>query len=53
MLEKLIQKIKDSKLSAAEISRRSGVPKGTISKIVNGIQEPKLSTYEKLIEVVG
>jgi predicted transcriptional regulator len=52
MLEKLIQKINESKLSPAEISRRSGVPKSTISKILNGIQEPRISTYEKLIKAL-
>lgn len=40
-------------ISQSELSRRSGVPQKTISRMENGLSMPSLSTLIKLIESMG
>ncbi|PES32841.1 helix-turn-helix domain-containing protein [Bacillus thuringiensis] len=49
-----VMAVKDRKgLSQRELSRLSGVPQKTISRIENGIDIPKIPTLLKLINVLG
>jgi transcriptional regulator with XRE-family HTH domain len=40
-------------LSQAEVSQRSGVEQGEVSRIERGVRDPQVSTLKKLAAAVG
>ena len=53
-LEIIAQKKKALGMTNEELSNRSGVPKGTVDKILSGItKDPKLETLKALAKVLG
>ncbi len=52
--ERLREKRKELKLTAKELSERSGVPEKTIYRIeTNEVADPKISSLKPIIEVLG
>jgi transcriptional regulator with XRE-family HTH domain len=53
-LEKIAELKKRMGLTNEELSRLSGVPKGTIDKILSGVtKDPKLETLKAIARVLG
>ncbi len=53
-LEKIAELKKKLGLTNEELSRLSGVPKGTIDKILSGVtKDPKLETLKAIARVLG
>ncbi|MBE5967693.1 MAG: helix-turn-helix transcriptional regulator [Lachnospiraceae bacterium] len=53
-LEKIAEYKKKMGLTNEELSRLSGVPKGTIDKILSGVtKDPKLETLKAIARVLG
>lgn len=53
-LEIIAQKKKELGITNEELSKRSGVPKGTIDKILSGVtKDPKLETLKAIARVLG
>ena len=50
----LMQQRRDAaQLTLAEVSRRSGVTIAHLSRIENGLADPKLSTLQRILDAVG
>lgn len=53
-LDIISQKKKELGMTNEELSKRSGVPKGTIDKILSGVtKDPKLETLKAIAKVLG
>lgn len=53
-LEKILEYKKKLGLTTEELSERSGVPVGTLNKILNGsTKDPKLETLKAIAKVLG
>ena len=53
-LEKIAEYKKKLNLTTEELSNRSGVPVGTLNKILNGAtKDPKLETLKAIAKVLG
>ena len=53
-LEKIIEYKKKLGLTTEELSRQSGVPMGTLNKILSGAtKDPKLETLKSIARVLG
>ena len=53
MTETVLDAIHRCGLTRAEIARRSGLSEGALSRFVHGQRDFKLSTIDKLADVVG
>lgn len=53
-LEKIAELKKEKGLTNEELSKLSGIPKGTIDKILSGVtKDPKLETLKAIARVLG
>lgn len=53
-LEKIAELKKEMGLTNEELSRLSGIPKGTLDKILSGVtKDPKLETLKAIARVLG
>jgi transcriptional regulator with XRE-family HTH domain len=50
---RLRQRRKAAQLTLAEVSRRSGVTIAHLSRIENGLADPRLSTLQRVLEAMG
>jgi predicted transcriptional regulator len=53
ILQALIEARKETGLSQKELSKRSGIHQGDISKLENGNANPSLKTLRKLADALG
>lgn len=50
--EKLRSMLADRDWSQEKLARKSGVPLGTINRIVRGVVDPQVSTFVKVIDAL-